>query len=210
MSNRFRKLNMEKMEDRQMMAGDITASVVNGNLFLNEADGQAGLDNSVVISQIAPGQIRVTGNTFADGTTSHINGAASQDFTVTGSLSVNFGGGSDLVMFNNLAPPSFQNVNLNMGAPTSQPLNTPDVDNVMIFGGKIRGSLTVNTARATTGSLSPTPISAMTWASTTLRLIQAPESTLSNSRICPGPLTGASIFRPSMRSPKWSRMRSSS
>jgi hypothetical protein len=145
MAARFRKLRLEQMEARQMMAGDITASVVNGNLILTEADGQAGLDNSVVISQVAPGQIRLTGNGTSDGSKSLINGEASQVFNVTGSLNVNFGGGSDLVVFDGATRPTFQDVTLNLGAPASQPLSTPDVDQVMMFDANIRGSLTVNT-----------------------------------------------------------------
>src|SRR5262245_41815411 len=100
MPTRSRTLGMEQMEPRQMMAGDIVDSVVNVNLILNEATGQAGKDNSVLISQIAPGRIRVTGNsTTTDGTTSRVNGLAYQDFTVPGSLTVNFGGGNDLIVF---------------------------------------------------------------------------------------------------------------
>ena len=41
------KLNIEQMEAREMMAGDIAASVSGGTLFLNEASGQGGLDNEV-------------------------------------------------------------------------------------------------------------------------------------------------------------------
>src|SRR5450432_4159673 len=118
MINRHRKLRMEQMEAREMMAGDIAANVTNGNLNLNEAAGQAGRDNSVLISQIAPGRIRVTGlGSTTDGTKSLINGAAFQDFNVSGNLSVNFGGGNDLVNFDAAAPPSFQDVTLNLGAP---------------------------------------------------------------------------------------------
>jgi hypothetical protein len=145
MINRQRKLRMEQMEARQMMAGDVTASVVNGNLVLNEAAGQAGLDNAVLISQVAPGQISVSSKLAPDGSASLINGQASQIFNVSGGLIVNFGGGSDLVIFDGSAPPTFQDVNLNMGAPTAQPLNTPDVDQVIMFNANIRGSLTVNT-----------------------------------------------------------------
>jgi hypothetical protein len=138
---------MEQMEARQMMAGDVAASVVDGNLYLNEAAGQAGLDNSVLISQIAPGRIRVTGNGTSDGTASLVNGAAFQDFNVTGSLQVNFGGGNDLVVFDGLLPPSFQDVNLNLAAPFSVPLRLPDRDNFIMWNANIRGSLTVNTGR---------------------------------------------------------------
>ena len=160
MSARSRKLSMEQMEARQLMAGDVTATLTGGNLILNEAAGQAGRDNSVLISQIAPGKIRVQQNSTSDGSFSKINGRSSQDFNVTGSLTVNFGGGSDLVVFDGAAPPSFENVTLNMGAP--QPLvlakttsvkgsatdaikTLPDKDNVMMWNANIRGSLVVNT-----------------------------------------------------------------
>ena len=42
MSARFRKLNMELMERREMMAADITAVLQNGNLYINEAKGSVG------------------------------------------------------------------------------------------------------------------------------------------------------------------------
>jgi hypothetical protein len=157
MLKRHRTLRMERMEAREMMAGDVAAAVVNGNLYLNEAAGQAGRDNSVLISQIAPGRIRVTGNgTTTDGTVSRINGAAFQDFNVPGGLIVKFGGGSDLVVFDGAAPPSFQDVNIDLAAPPilvasmtvgGISLTPPDKDNVMIWNATIRGSLTVNTGR---------------------------------------------------------------
>jgi hypothetical protein len=158
MSKRYRKLNMETMEARQMMAGDVMANVTGGTLYLNEATGQAGRDNSVIVSQIAPGKIRVTGNsTTTDGTLSKINGAASQDFNVTGGLVVRFGGGSDLIVFDQSAPPAFTNVDIDTAAPPVlaqplvkgatgiTPLTTPDNDNVIMWGAKIAGNLTVNT-----------------------------------------------------------------
>lgn len=155
MSKRYRKLNMETMEPRQMMAGDVMATVTGGTLYLNEASGQAGRDNSVLVSQIAPGKIRVTGNaTTTDGTLSKINGAASQDFNVTGGLVVKFGGGSDLVVFDAGAPPKFTNVDIDTAAPpiVAQPLVVnggvlapTDQDNVILWGANITGNLTVNT-----------------------------------------------------------------
>ncbi len=146
MSNRYRKLNMETMEPRQMMAGDVTAAVSAGTLYLSEAAGQSGRDNSVVVSQVSAGKIRVTGNATKDNTVSKINGAASQDFNVAGGLVVRFGGGSDLVVFDSAAPPTFTNVDIDTSAPPIlvqplmkgatgvTPLTTPDNDNVIIWG----------------------------------------------------------------------------
>ena len=156
MPRRQRTLRIEQMEARQMMAGDVAASVVGGTLYLNEASGQAGLDNSVVVSQLSPGRIRVSSNSTSDGSSSLINGAAFQDFNVTGGLSVNFGAGNDLVVFDQLNPVKFTNVNINMGAPppvvsqfakvgVDTTLNPPDKDNVIMWGAEITGSLTVNT-----------------------------------------------------------------
>ena len=159
MSKRFRKLNMETMEPRQMMAGDVTASVTAGSLYINETAGQTGRDNSVIVSQIAPGRIRVTGNgTTTDGTVSKVNGAAFQDFTVTNDLVVKLGGGSDLIVFDQTAPPTFKNVNIDTAAPAivaqplvvkggvvATPFNAPDKDNIIMWGAKITGNLTVNT-----------------------------------------------------------------
>lgn len=158
MINRHRKLNMERMEAREMMAGDVAAVVSGGTLTLTEAAGQAGRDNSVIISQIAPGRIRVSGNyTTTDNTLSKINGAAYQDFNVSGGLSVKFGGGSDLVVLDQTAPPKFTNVNVDLAAPPivaapmvktaggSTPLLPVDNDNLIMWGANITGNLTVNT-----------------------------------------------------------------
>ncbi len=54
-----RRLSIENLEARQMMAGDVTAAVQNGNLYITEAAGQAGLDNAVQISELPSGMIRV-------------------------------------------------------------------------------------------------------------------------------------------------------
>ncbi|HEY2839719.1 MAG TPA: hypothetical protein VGJ26_11240, partial [Pirellulales bacterium] len=111
-----RKLNIENLEIREMKAGDVAAAVVNGNLYLTEAAGQVGQDNAVQISQLANGKIRITGTgTLTDGSMSHVNGAASQDFTVPGSLFVNFGAGNDLVVIGSEVggtPPSFNQVDI--------------------------------------------------------------------------------------------------
>jgi hypothetical protein len=147
MANRHRKLRMEQMEAREMMAGDVTASVVNGNLILNEAAGHVGESNQVLISQMGRDKVRVTGlgSRSIGSTSSLINGKAWQDFTVPGNLTVNFGGGNDLVNFDASAPPHFQDVTLNMAAVSSQVPITKGNDSVMIWNAVIRGSLTVNT-----------------------------------------------------------------
>ena len=161
-----RIFRIERLESREMKAGDVAANIVNGDLILTEAMGQTGLDNAVTITQTADGKIRVASNSTNDGSMSRINGHDYQDFTVTGGLKVNFGGGNDLVVIgpdaiNNLPNPSFNNVDISMGAPP--PVATqgqvasktaavvpsvfygPDKDNVIVWGMNVRGTTKVNT-----------------------------------------------------------------
>lgn len=160
MTLKRRSLQVERLEARELMAGDIAASLVNGSLYVSEAAGQTGLDNSVMISQLPGGLIRVGGNSTSDGTFSRINGAAYQDFAVQGNLYVSFGGGSDLVVIQpdaNGNAPSFGDVQINVArqqplvaartldSVIATPFNTPDKDNVIVWGLNVRGSMTVTT-----------------------------------------------------------------
>src|SRR5689334_16392955 len=92
-----RNFSVERLEDRQMMAGDIAAFVQSGTLNLLESAGAQGAQNGVSIVQVAPGTLMVTGLRTDDGGTSGINGHASQQFSGVTSLNVNLGGGNDLV-----------------------------------------------------------------------------------------------------------------
>jgi hypothetical protein len=161
MTARFRKLRMEQMEAREMMAGDVTAYLQYGNLYINEATGQAGLDNGVRVSQLSNGQIRVTGTEGNNSSTSKslVNGAAYKDFSVTGSLYVNLGGGNDRVQLGydgGTSAPSFNDVNINVAAPppmvqkyviggTTTTYSAPDADQVFIWGAYTRGAMNITT-----------------------------------------------------------------
>jgi hypothetical protein len=136
MSNRRNKFGMEKLEDRQMMAGDIGAYVSGGDLYVNEAVGQAGQDNTVFMSTLANGKVRVTSIT---------NLLNPQDFTVTGNVYVNLGGGNDRVDFDcDLVPPGPPNFNkfvhINVGSST-----TPDDDRVNVWGAEVNGLMQIDT-----------------------------------------------------------------
>jgi hypothetical protein len=118
MSLQSRKLRMEQMEGRQLMAvtpvgaietsgvladwqppTDVSAYVQNGNLYVNESSTALNSDNGIRLAQLGNGLIRVEG-TLANNNTglaSAINGFAYQDFVVTGSVYVKTGGGNDLV-----------------------------------------------------------------------------------------------------------------
>jgi hypothetical protein len=95
---------LERLEARELKAGDIAASLQSGNLVLTEAAGQAGQDNSVIITRLSNGLTRVMGNSAVDGGVSKINGSAYQDFRVTGALNISFGGGSDQVVLGGVDP----------------------------------------------------------------------------------------------------------
>lgn len=162
--SRFR---MEMLETRQMMAGDVAASVVNGNLYISEALGQSGLDNGVRVFQVSPGVVRVMGSESASGdaSTSLVNGQQFQDFMITGDLNVSLGAGNDRLHLGydgGATAPQFNNVNINMGASdlviaqTSSLAkgglggvggiyNPPDRDEVMGWGFGSRGVTTINT-----------------------------------------------------------------
>jgi hypothetical protein len=58
-----RQLGIESLEKRELMAGDVTAYVQYGNLYINEAAKQVGMDNAIQITRLDNGQIRVAGTT---------------------------------------------------------------------------------------------------------------------------------------------------
>jgi hypothetical protein len=158
-----KRFSMESLEARQMMAGDVAAFVMDGNLFITETTGQTGLDNGVRVSQLAGGMIRVEGvqANNADGTTSLVNGQAFQDFMIPGDLVVKLGAGNDrlhLGFDGGVGAPSFNNININMAAP--EPVltqryaslmldpsifNAPDDDQVFGWGFSTRGSVNIAT-----------------------------------------------------------------
>jgi hypothetical protein len=134
---------MEALESRQLMAGDVAASIVNGSLYLNEAAGQLGQDNQILVSQLANGRIRIQG-AGAAGTESLINGAAFQDFTVPGSLFVNFGAGKDKVEFTPIGNMvKLQNVYINVGVDSA--VGDADKDQVSISNLVTKGVLSITT-----------------------------------------------------------------
>lgn len=156
------KLRVESLESRQMMAGDISAYMMGADLYLTEAPGQAGQENSAIISQLPGGQIQVKGNAQItnENLQSLVNGQDCQVFTVPGSLFVNFGAGNDRVIFDGdpAFAPHFVNVNINVAAPeplvlargliaTNTGLKGPDADQVFIWNAVTTGNMTITTGR---------------------------------------------------------------
>jgi hypothetical protein len=108
-SNHNRPVRFETLEDRKMMAGNITASVVNEELVLN-GDGAG---NQVEVHQTVGNLYKVKG---LNGTT--INGKADKSFIFEKGIRVDLKGGDDefsmggLVFFDDVDG----NLNINMGA----------------------------------------------------------------------------------------------
>jgi large repetitive protein len=124
-----RKCNLESLENRSMMAGDVQASVVAGDLFLT---GDA-FGNQIQIHQTSGNFYRVSGD---NGT--KINGQLARIFRVTGSMNVNLAGGDDTLKMGGIA---FQdnvsgNLNVRMGA---------GKDTVNLGRVTIGGTTTINT-----------------------------------------------------------------
>ncbi len=109
--NHSRKLSFQQLEDRQLMAanlaasmgahlsssvapanlaGNVTAAVVNHGLSITGDNG----NDQIVIQQVGTNQFEVTG---VSGTT--VNGKANQAFNVTGSISAIFKSGDDALTF---------------------------------------------------------------------------------------------------------------
>lgn len=147
--SRTKFLRVEHLESRQLMAGDVSAVLHNGNLLLTEASGQLNQENSVEISKLSNGMIRVTGGSHvSDKLKSKINGQEFQDFSVTGDLSVRLAGGSDKVSFSNggiglSGAARFKNVSIDVASPTNS--TARDADLVSIRNLNVTGSLTVKT-----------------------------------------------------------------
>lgn len=96
LSNRPNKLNLESLEGRWLMAGDVSVNVIGGNLFIVGDDAA----NHIVVSDgAAAGDVDITGV----GTT--VNGGASVTKSVTGNIFIVMRGGGDQVDLEDLNAP---------------------------------------------------------------------------------------------------------
>jgi hypothetical protein len=142
-SHATRRFHLERLEDRQLMAGDVTAAVYNGSLYLTEAAGQLGQNNAVMISQLPSGKIRVEG-IGAPGAASLINGAAAQEFTVPGGLFVTFGAGQDRLEISPLSSTvRLASMFLNMGVASAA--GDADKDSISLANFETTGAVTIHT-----------------------------------------------------------------
>jgi hypothetical protein len=145
---------MERLEDRQMMAGDVRAYVQNGDLYIVEDAAQIGQASNVRLTQEG-GNIRVRGfDPPGSDVPSKVNGGASQIFAVTGNLIVRLGAGHDILQLgepDGTRAPSFRSAQIDLGAPAVTRGTAPqsptllDDDNVLIWTAKTSESMTIVT-----------------------------------------------------------------
>jgi hypothetical protein len=135
-----RQLHLENLESRQLMAGDLYASMTPRGLTITESIGHTGEANYVAISKLANGLLRIDGRDAAHSTSNPINGAPFVDFLppLTGmNITVTLGGGNDTLR---VMPGTYlNNASFNLGGPGA------DVDTVDINGLKTRGALSIST-----------------------------------------------------------------
>jgi hypothetical protein len=108
MARRTNRLGFDRLESRELLSGNgVTAAIVRINnipeLFITEAVGQAGGTNAVQVSRLASGLVRVSGQVSSDGTLTHVNGRAFQDFALATNrdLVVDLGVGDDQLRVTN-------------------------------------------------------------------------------------------------------------
>ncbi|HVV98945.1 MAG TPA: hypothetical protein VHB77_01325, partial [Planctomycetaceae bacterium] len=104
-----RRLGLESLEDRRLLAGDITASLAAGSLTL--VGGSA--DDSLVITQSSTGDLVVTG---LNGTT--INGKTEYTAKVLHNLTIRTNDGNDSITIQGAAIPGDLTINTGNGDDT--------------------------------------------------------------------------------------------
>jgi len=131
---------MERLEDRQMMAGNIKAEILFGDsLVLTEARGSEGLAQAVQVAQVN-GRIRVDGLASASGGQTLINGKSRVEFAIPKNLSINLGGGNDQVGVFNV---SLQNIGISTAAPAGSTVT--DNDSAFVSDVSVTGNLSIST-----------------------------------------------------------------
>lgn len=141
--NKTNRFHMERLEDRQMMAGDvevILAAGGNSTLLVKEAAGQAGTAQAVMVSRTPAGFTRIEGLPNADGGVTKVNGKPFVDFAQGFGLDFRLGGGSDEVRLQDVGYSG--DIYVAVGHSTA----TKDNDKVIIDNVQTLGSLTISTA----------------------------------------------------------------
>jgi hypothetical protein len=96
-----RKLLMEPIEPRMLLAGNVVASISGGSLFLTGDN----VPNTISVETAGMGKVRVAGFNDAQGFATRVNGVANASVVLngfTGNVHLAMSGGSDVVRLTNL------------------------------------------------------------------------------------------------------------
>ncbi len=149
--NTNRKFQMERLEDRQMMAGDIFASMTtDGTLVLLEAGNSVGGAQSVWVQPLVNGKVRVFPmSSPANPTISNILNAKGEnlgtpEFSGVKNIRISFGDGPDQIFVGTNVKNSipFGNVTINTEGSAS---STRDNDDVFVQNLKVGQNLDIRT-----------------------------------------------------------------
>jgi hypothetical protein len=150
MAHRTHQLAVDRLESRDLMAGNVTAVVSNNVLFLRETAG-SDLSNAVRVFRLPDGRVRVVGLADADGVPTTINGAAVRDFWLpNGGLSITLRGGDDRVVVEDAR---FTSMHIDVGGTAGSDRDTVEVRRVAtgmgmhIFTGNGDDAVTVTDVR---------------------------------------------------------------
>lgn len=149
-----RRLALQPLEPRAMMAGDVTATVIDGNLQIVGDN----LANDLTITPISAGKYRLTGIDAAGNATTTVNGRDALTVAgVTGTVGVFMRDGADYLRFNDMTgdPMSFPGDVILNGGRGNDWIDGQDARTNGLFqiqGGD--GNDLVNVLRLTAGSLS--------------------------------------------------------
>lgn len=149
MSRKHKRLGLQKLEDKVLMAGDVAVSVSNGDLHIDEYRSDIGEDQSVQVYQLSNGNVRVQGlNGTMIATDVRLNGQtftfrrSSLDMAMSDDIFVNLGGGNDsLSMLSHNGGLDADTVQIDMGG------GGEDRDSVSVYGLSTRSGLGINTGR---------------------------------------------------------------
>ena len=141
MARRTNQLNVERLEGRELMAGDVLVTPISAGLFINEARFQSGQDNLVLVTRLPSGLVRVAGLTDAIGDRTLVNGRPFQDFIVAPNTQFlgSLGAGNDTLQ---IVGARFNIINVDLGL-----AGATDTDVVNISG----GTRTLGEVRIATG-----------------------------------------------------------
>lgn len=134
MARKRKKLRMQTLEEKALMAGDVAVSVIDGDLQINEASDSIGQDQQVEVRQLENGKIRVQGlngtqiktrgiqwnpwtGSFSFGTI----GVDYKDYDVSGGIDVDLGNGRDNFTTNAGGPTlDIEHLNVEMGGDSNR------------------------------------------------------------------------------------------